>query len=407
MTDENYFLDKIDDPFAKSLTGTLWDIGKRFVGSTFDVLKDKNQSRKAAETYVDKYRNRYGLLKLLGMKRGVSLESIYTPVRFLSELSIRQFESIEGLEEIYRVKQKRGLQYGECRSEDGLSVGTDKNNPYLMVLGGPGSGKSTYLRRLGLEAFRGETGKFQENIIPVLLELKNFNSADVDLIGALAEELKNFGFPPSKEFTEKLLKDDKVKLLILLDGLDEVPNEFTNAVMNAIDNLVTQYSQNQFVASCRIAAYRSNLRNDFQVIELADFDDSQIEQFIKNWFNLPLDRQAKTAEKCWETLTADRNKAAKELAQTPLLLTFLCMVYDRKQSFPPTRSRLYNKALDILLEEWAAEKRLQREVIHEGLHIDLEKEMLAEIAYKNFVDDQLFFEELKLRILFPFKGFRK
>ena len=198
MADENYFLDKIDDPFAKSLTGTLWDIGKRFVGSTFDVLKDKNQSRKAAETYVDKYRNRYGLLKLLGMKRGVSLESIYTPVRILNELSIRQFESIEGLEEIYREKQNRRLQYGKCRSEDGLSVGTDKKNQYLMVLGGPGSGKSTYLRRLGLEAFRGETGRFQEKIIPVLLELKNFSSTDVDLIGALAEELKNFGFPPSK-----------------------------------------------------------------------------------------------------------------------------------------------------------------------------------------------------------------
>jgi len=69
------------------------------------------------------------------------------------------------------------------------------------------------------------------------------------------------------------------------------------------------------------------------------------------------------------------------------------LVYNRRQSFPPTRSRLYNKALDILLEEWAAEKRLQQEPIYEGLHTDLEKVMLAEIAYKGFKDDQLFFDE--------------
>jgi hypothetical protein len=48
--------------------------------------------------------------------------------------------------------------------------------------------------------------------------------------------------------------------------------------------------------------------------------------------------------------------------------TFLCLVYSRKLNFPPTRSRLYNKALDILLEEWAAEKRVQQEEIYQGLH---------------------------------------
>jgi hypothetical protein len=49
-----------------------------------------------------------------------------------------------------------------------------------------------------------------------------------------------------------------------------------------------------------------------------------------------------------------------------------------------------------LLEEWAAEKRIHQEVIYEGLHTDLEKVMLAEIAYQGFKDDQLFFEKQKL-----------
>ena len=388
----DYLIDKFDNPFAKSITGTLWDIGKRFIGSSFEVLKDKKQAAKATKKYAEKYESRYGLLKLLGMPKGVSLESVYTPVRFLDELSIRQFESLETLEEVYRDNETRKLQIGKCQSQDGITVANETQ--YLMVLGNPGAGKSTFLRRMGLEALKGNAGRFKHNCIPVMLELKQFNTSTIDLVGAIAEEFTHFGFPPSRDFAIKALEQGK--LLVLLDGLDEVPKGFSTTVMDAIDNLVTHYEQNRFIASCRIAAYRSNFKHNFQVIELADFDDKQIKQFITNWFSSELDKQTKTAEKCWETLNQENNKAAKELAQTPLLLTFLCLVYNRKQSFPPTRSRLYNKALDILLEEWAAEKRIQQEEIYQGLNTDLEKVMLAEIAYEGFAQDQLFFQKQQL-----------
>ncbi|MGV2388855.1 MAG UNVERIFIED_CONTAM: hypothetical protein LVR29_12975 [Microcystis novacekii LVE1205-3] len=60
-------------------------------------------------------------------------------------------------------------------------------------------------------------------------------------------------------------------------------------------------------------------------------------------------------------------KSAKELAHTPLLLTFLCLVYDENQSFPTNRSRLYQDALRILLEKWSAEKRLpNRGLVYEN-----------------------------------------
>jgi hypothetical protein len=81
-----------------------------------------------------------------------------------------------------------------------------------------------------------------------------------------------------------------------------------------------------------------------------------------------------------------------ELAHTPLLLTFLCLVYDRSQGFPSNRSSLYSKALRILLEEWAAEKRIEGWTIYEGLSTELEELLLAQIAYKNFMKDCLFFD---------------
>ena len=134
---------------------------------------------------------------------------------------------------------------------------------------------------------------------------------------------------------------------------------------------------------------------------MADFDDSQIETYIKSWFDstphqyrYQLDKEMKTAEQCWKALNTIGHHATKELARNPLLLTLLCMVYDNSQNFPQNRADLYEKALSIFLEEWAAEKRIRREeAISQYLDIAAEKRMLSEIAAKNFEVDRLFFGE--------------
>lgn len=338
--------------------------------------------------YANRYIARYGNVRILGMKQDASLESIYTKVRFLDGLSIRQFISLETLEQTYREGQKRRFQTKELAILDGFTVANQYQ--YLMVLGGPGAGKSTFLKRIGLEALKGEMSKYQHRCIPVYLELKRLNSDIIDLTKIIAEELQNFGFLSSQEFVINILKQGK--LLILLDGLDEVPKANLNLVINTIQDFVTRYDQNRYIASCRIAAHRSTW-NRFRDIELADFDDEHIQEFIDNWFQSELDRERGTADKCWETLNNRSNVAAKELAQTPLLLTFLCMVYDRTQGFPTNRARLYKKALDILLEEWAADKRVYTDEIYQGLNPDLEKVLLSEIAYQGFIKDQLFFTQ--------------
>lgn len=199
------------------------------------------------------------------------------------------------------------------------------------------------------------------------------------------------GFPASDKIATKLLQEEK--LLILLDGLDEVPQENYNAVSDSIDKLVTQYEKNRFIASCRIAAQRSSLHN-FTNIQLADFDDKQIQQFIQHWFSS--ERERETARECWQTLEESNNAAAKELAHTPLLLTFLCIVYHRKNKFPSQRSELYRAALDIILEDWAAHKRLKQEPIYSQWNTALEKELLAHIAYDNFSVNRVFFPEQEL-----------
>jgi predicted NACHT family NTPase len=355
---------------------------EKLASKAADVIKDRLAQVDLWSEYERKYIDRYGKVKLTlsGMREAVPLEQIYTGVRFLDGLSIGRFASIEALEQGFREKPRQFRQQ-DCLPQDGLAVAN--NHQFLMVLGGPGAGKSTYLRRVGLEALRVKESQFQHECIPVMLELKRFDGEQVDIKAAIAEEFSHVGFDFSAEFVEEALQQGK--LLVLLDGLDEVPKANQDKVCQAIQDFVSRYNKkhqgNRFIASCRIAAPRSGFTG-FTDIELADFDNEQIQQFIDNWFQEERDQASKIAEKCWNLLNNDSYESAKELAQTPLLLTFLCVVYDRTQSFPANRAALYRKALDILLEEWAAEKRIQHEPIYARLNTELEKVLLAEIAYQ-------------------------
>jgi hypothetical protein len=373
----------------QAINATGW-AGDQIRGA-YKNTQAKQKALAAAQNYVDRYEKRHCQVKVMPglMKEPLPLEDIYTAVKLLDDESIRYFAAIDDLERIYREKGRRSFSAREAERLDGLEVAN--REPLMMVLGGPGIGKSTFLRKIGLETLK-TAGQIRYERIPVLLELKEFRDDTVDLKQKIATEFEICGFPESAAFTEASLQQGK--LLVLLDGLDEVPTRNLNRVIEHIEDFVDTYDQNVFVASCRIAAYRSNPGTCFQRftdVTLAEFDDEQIEQFIRRWFRSELDQEAGTADKYWELLKKGENKATKELAQTPLLLTFLCLVYDRQQMLPTQRSTLYGKALDILLSEWAAQKRLEQNPIYEGFHPDLEKVLLAQIAYDSFEQDQLFF----------------
>jgi predicted NACHT family NTPase len=263
-----------------------------------------------------------------------------------------------------------------------------------MVLGGPGVGKSTFLRKMGLEALRRHAivTNAQNNLdalkpqahyyahacIPVLLELRQFNSQTLSIKEIIAQEFEVCGFPKAQEFTELFLQSGK--LLVLLDGLDEVPGDALNHAITEIENLVDRYDGNRFIASCRVAAYTFGGFKRFNDVAMAAFEDDQIERFINNWFKKERDIETETAKRCWELLSSPDYQAAKELAQTPLLLTLLCVIYDEFQDFPKDRYKVYGEALDVLLRKWAAEKRLKQEPIYQKFGTELELELLSELA---------------------------
>ena len=152
----------------------------------------------------------------------------------------------------------------------------------LMVLGKPGAGKTTFLKYLAMHCIEGQ---FLTNRVPVFIILKDFaqDPKQLDILQYITQQLFICGIQNSSVKTEQLLRQGKV--LVLLDGLDEVSEEDTKRILWQIRKISEQFHTNQFVITCRIAAKKYTFEQ-FTEVEVADFDEEQIAIFAHNWFRL-------------------------------------------------------------------------------------------------------------------------
>lgn len=209
----------------------------------------------------------------------------------------------------------------------------------MMVLGKPGAGKTTFLKYLAMQCLE---SNWLPDYLPMFIPLKAFaeNENKLNLLayigGDSVTSILNAG-----------------KALILLDGLDEVREEDTKRVIGQIEQLSQQYPDNHFVITCRIAAKEYTF-GQFTEVEVADFDDQQINTFARNWFRAKGDTNR--AKLFRDKL--NENEAIKELASSPLLLTLLCLMFEDTTSFPVNRAELYKEGLDVLLKKWGGKRKV-------------------------------------------------
>ena len=174
-----------------------------------------------------------------------------------------------------------------------LGLKVVENNSKLMVLGKPGAGKTTFLKHLAIQCI---SDNLLTDKVPIFITLKEF--AETQEKQSLSEYINNL-------FTQGKISIDHIKklfisgkILWLLDGLDEVREEDIDRVVRQIQDLFNQYANNRYVVTCRIAA-REYTFEDFTEVEIADFDNNQIEGFITKWFQV---KESDLAERCIEPI---------------------------------------------------------------------------------------------------------
>ena len=370
------------------------------------------------------------------MPRLIDLESAYTNVQLVDSSNLlSQYDSIDDLQKKHELRRrKRG---GRRTFQPEVEKGIQNNDipdelQYRLVLGEAGAGKSTYLKKIGLEALKGKKwnvpspdsganrlkAKFlssEKYCIPVFLELRNLvndlnePNEKIDFKSGLIREFEICNFPWPDEFVEAALAEGS--LLILLDGLDEIPSTKIIPTTAAIRDFVDRYSKNRFILSSRPAAYVGSSLTKFEVVKVSILEDAQIKDFLRKWFASQTDEESassiysrdneqekytKLAEECWKLLSSTKIDAVKELAQTPLLLNLICIAFNDNKCLPENRALLYQQALQALMKTWSREKLITPEPIYQNFNYSLEIGMLSEFAYNKFSDKIYFFARKEL-----------
>jgi len=221
----------------------------------------------------------------------------------------------------------------------------DQMNRALLILGEPGSGKTTMLLELARDTIaRAEEDPTQP--IPVVFNLSSWAEKRQPIAEWLVEEL-NTKYHIPKRIAQPWVENDD--LLLLLDGLDEVEAEHRDACTEAINNFRQEHGLAPIAVCSRAADYEA-LATCLRLqgaVGLRPLTSEQIDQYLAGAESEPMA----------VSRMLRRDAALQELAQSPLMLSVMALVYRELSveampvSGPERRRRLFDAYVERMLKQ--------------------------------------------------------
>ena len=271
-----------------------------------------------------------------------------------------------------------------------------------VIIGDPGAGKTTLLKYLTLALADGKYPDLTD--LPIYIALSAFvSSADRDILDYAARRAEEcYAFPQTegRSYMDTMLRDGKT--ILLLDALDEtvVGEQPTQAdasyqkAWDAIMHLASRYPEACIVVTARKAGYQQHRQlTGFTVVEVMDFRQKDIRQFVDNWFRCTQGGVSRTASANDLMTRLDRNPRIQALAANPLLLSLIVLVYEAQLDLPDRRAELYRECVEVLLAKWDAKRNIRRRRIFKP---DQKRQLLAEVAWHFHQQGRRYFPEQEL-----------
>lgn len=315
------------------------------------------------------------------------------------------------IEDVFVHQYVRCLNVQEDRSVSNTQlkgvINIFKTNPFIVLIGSPGSGKTTtmrYISYLLLESYRDKESSCKkldlpgEVPFPIFLRLRELLQFLGDISSINVTTLIDLIIKWSSEnfwaVTDRKLRTlfKERKLCILLDGLDEIEDKKSRRKITQIINKASGYYNDiegpgRIIMTSRPYAYDDECRLDIPFIEVAieDMSRDQIERFTELWcravhyvpgFAMLHDFPKVENEYLSLKNVLWANEQLRILTKTPVLLTIIATVHHRLGHLSGSKGDLYEETVNILLSRFVDHPKWKPQDV---------KEILSDIAYKYFL----------------------
>ncbi|KAL9965567.1 hypothetical protein ACROYT_G029381 [Oculina patagonica] len=260
----------------------------------------------------------------------------------------------------------------------------------VLIEGKPGMGKTTYCKKL---VYDWATGKQEaEDCFPMFETVLMLRCRDMksDLWEAIDDQLLPRDVKEDvKEIFFNFIRHNQSNVLLILDGLDEVP-------ANKLP-MFTEIIQGRILPKCRLVAtarHEAGMKVRIHcdtLLEIEGFTKIDARKFIVKYFKT----MEGLAQKLLSKLQNDEN--LNELTANPLNTALLCLVCEEFQGvFPESRTELNMEIVQCVLRRYIQKKGLpeNNEDLIEAYKTQLKH--LGRIALKGLREGNLDFEESEL-----------
>jgi HEAT repeat protein len=242
-----------------------------------------------------------------------------------------------------------------------------KSNAQTVILGSPGSGKSTVLRFLvSQHATTRPNENATEDRLPLFIPLRPYElKLDKNLLKFCCDYLND-------EYKQKLpielleIMLERGECLVCFDGMDEVQNSANrDTIRDRIRSLVLQYPRNRWVITSRLVGYNAVALHseEFRHYIAQPLQTPAIRLYVKRWHTLRSENESQRdsdIQNLTDRLFSPKSKAILILARNPLLLSMIVVLHHNNVMLPEKRTELYAKIVELLLETWNSRKGIEQ-----------------------------------------------
>ncbi|XP_068700180.1 NLR family CARD domain-containing protein 3-like isoform X2 [Montipora foliosa] len=256
----------------------------------------------------------------------------------------------------------------------------------VLIEGQPGVGKTTYCNKVAYDWAKNckADDPFPDVQVLLLLKCKDINS---ELREAIDDQLLPKDI--KKEEREKFFTfvwEHQTKVLLVLDGLDELPTHKLPVYKEIIQGRML--SKCYLVVTARHETGISLREFCDTLLEVEGFTKNDAEDFIRRYFKTERHLAQKLLDKLWT------DESLSEITANPLNTALLCLLCkDFQGDLPKGRTLLYHEIVQCVLRKYRRKKELPEtdEDLTQLYHTELNH--LGCIALNGLLNDEMYFDD--------------